>query len=116
VGFAPRWKATTGLGWKGGPLSLNMLGRYVGRYQDYQEFVANTNTLGNLWLFDLNANLAVGKAGEGGGSWIPGLAVTLGAINIFDKAPQFAHTTPPYDFNTVDIRGRTLYVQITSRW
>src|SRR5205807_2732726 len=36
VGFAPRWKGTVQLGYLKGLFSTTVIGRYTGRYLDYQ--------------------------------------------------------------------------------
>jgi iron complex outermembrane receptor protein len=115
VGFAPRWKGIAGLAWKRGPLSANLAGRYVGEYRDYQDAVPNTNELGNNWIFDLNARFEFGEV-LGGGHWLAGTYVAVGAINLFDKRPPFSYGYLPYDAAEYDIRGRMVYAQGGIKW
>jgi iron complex outermembrane recepter protein len=116
VGFAPRWKGTAALRWRQGPLSANLVGRYTGRYKDYQEQVPNSNELGNFWIFDLNLRYDAGRALTDSPRWVAGTYLSLGAINLFDKAPPFSYGYPTYDYTQYDIRGRIVYAQIGLKW
>jgi len=42
------------------PYTANVAGRYIGHYQDYQEFSPNSNVLGDFWLFDANFRYSFG--------------------------------------------------------
>jgi len=113
-GWAPRWKGTAALGWKQGPLSMDLAGRYIGRYKDYQFLAPNSNELGNFWLVDLNARWDLGKALARNNRWLAGASVALGAVNLFDKTPPFSYGSPPYDWSQYDLRGRLLYIRTVS--
>lgn len=109
--WAPRWKGTLALGWKRGPYSLKLSGRYVGRYQDYD----SENAIGNFWFFDANFRLAAGQAITPGSQWLKGLYLELGAVNLFNRLPQasnYQFGTLGYDPAQGDLRGRFLYGQI----
>jgi len=116
VGWAPRWKGTAALNWKRGSLSANFAGRYIGRYRDYQDVVANSNELGNSWTFDIYARYEVGQALANWNSWLAGAYVSLGAVNLFDKAPPLSYGFPTYDAAEYDIRGRFVYTRIGIKW
>ena len=116
VGFAPRWKGTAALAWQGGPVAVNLAGRYIGRYKDFQEAVPNNNELGNSWIFDLNVRYDAGRALGNLKRGLAGSYISLGAVNLFDKAPPFSYGFYPYDFNETDIRGRMVYVQAGVGW
>jgi|HubBroStandDraft_4_1064222.scaffolds.fasta_scaffold00601_8 iron complex outermembrane receptor protein len=117
VGWAPRWKGSAGIGWMHGPLSASLAGRYVGRYKDYQDFVPNSNELGNFWIFDSNFRYEVGNALAGGNAWLGGTYVAVGAVNLFDRAPQPSYYAGlGYDPSQYDIRGRVIYVQAGGKW
>jgi iron complex outermembrane receptor protein len=114
-GWAPRWKGTTALNWKHGPVSANLAARYVGPYKDYQYFVPNTNELGNFWVFDLNIRLDMGwprASGNAGASTF----VAIGAVNLTDKTPPFSYNDPAYDNTQYDIRGRFIYARLGIKW
>jgi iron complex outermembrane recepter protein len=112
IGFAPRWKGTAALNWKLNSFAANLAGRYIGRYKDYQDFVPNSNELGNSWVFDLNVRYDAGRAFGVRNGWLAGSYVSLGSINMFDKTPAFTRGSPFYDWAEYDIRGRIVYAQI----
>jgi iron complex outermembrane recepter protein len=112
VGWAPRWKGTAALAWKRGPLSMNVAGRYVGPYLDYQALVPNTHETGNSWVIDASARYEVGQAVAGSHPWRARAYVALGAVNVFNKTPPFAFTGSWYDYSEYDIRGRFLHLTV----
>jgi outer membrane receptor protein involved in Fe transport len=116
VGWAPRWKGTAALAWKRGTLSMNLAGRYLGRYLDYQDFVPNTHETGNSWIVDATARCEVGRAAAGVHPWLRGAYVALGAVNVFNKTPPFAYTASWYDYSEYDIRGRFLHLNVGMRY
>jgi len=114
-GFAPRWKGTAALDWHRGPLSINLAGRYIGRYWDYQEFLPNTNELGNFWIADLNSRYDIGAALFNDGRRLGGTYVAVGAVNLLNRQPQLSYGVP-YDPFEADIRGRFVYGRIGVKW
>jgi iron complex outermembrane recepter protein len=114
-GFAPRWKGTAGLAWKLRTLTVNVAGRYLGRYRDYQDYVPNTNVLGNFWLLDSNARYDFGKDLVPSGSWASGVYAAVGAINLLNRQPQFSYSDG-YDPLETDLRGRILYLSVGLKW
>jgi len=112
--WSPRWKGTMALKWDLRNWSTYLAGRYVGHYQDYD----STRFIGNFWLVDANVRYALGKVVIPSSQW-ENLYVRIGAVNLFNKLPQFSN----YDFGGVgydptqsDIRGRFLYAQLGTRW
>jgi iron complex outermembrane receptor protein len=117
VGWSPRWKGTAGLAWGKGPLSMNVTGRYISRYLDYQLFVPNnTNEIGNTWIFDFNTRYEVGKALASTNPWLKGSYVAFGAVNLLNKTPPFSYTPYMYDLTEYDIRGRYLHLNVGLRF
>jgi iron complex outermembrane receptor protein len=112
TGWAPRWKGTAALAWQRGPLSLNLAGRYIGRYKDYQIIVPNSNELGNAWFLDLNARFEAGQTLASTGSWLAGTYLAVGAVDLLDKTPPFSYGGIPYDPSQYDIRGRFIYANV----
>jgi len=113
--WAPRWKGTVSLGWQRGPWSANIDGRYVSSYQDYD----STSRIGNFWLSDAYFRWALGEGYAPRGSLLHGAYVAAGAVNLFNRAPQFSNVysdTLGYDPTQADIRGRYLYAQIGLKW
>jgi iron complex outermembrane receptor protein len=111
-GFAPRWKGTAALGWERGPLSTNLTGRYIGSYRDYQDYVPNTNELGNTWYCDLNIRYDLSKALGNTDRWYHRSFVEIGAVNLLNNLPKFSYIGATYDYAESDIRGRFVYAQI----
>ncbi len=112
--FSPRWKGTASLGWKKDQLTANAMGRYVGRYTDYN----STRTIGDFWLFDANLRYEFGKA-FASSPWLAGAFVELGGVNLLDKDPQFSNFgfgRAGYDPTQSDIRGRFLYLRLGARF
>jgi len=118
--FAPRWKGTVALGWKLGPYSANIDGRYVGRYSDYQPLANGTTlTLGNIWLCDANFRYNVGQAIAPNSEMLRGFYVELGGVNLLNRQPQFSAFSfgqLGYDPSQADIRGRFLHGQLGLKW
>jgi iron complex outermembrane receptor protein len=116
VGWAPRWRGTAALAWKEGPVSMNLAGRYIGRYLDYQDSVPNTNELGNTWIFDFNARYEVGQVVASANPWVARSYVAFGAVNLLNKTPPFSYTPSWYDNSEYDIRGRFLHLNAGVRF
>jgi outer membrane receptor protein involved in Fe transport len=116
VGWAVRWKGTAALAWKLGPLSMNIDGRYIGPYLDYQLFVPNTNEIGNSWVCDFNARYEVGQAHASTNPWLAHAYIALGAVNLFNRTPPFSYTPFSYDIQAYDIRGRFLHLDMGVRF
>ncbi|MBL8271689.1 TonB-dependent receptor [Steroidobacter sp.] len=108
--FAPNWKATASLGWNTSALQTTLAARYVGEYEDY---APSKRKLGDFTVFDFNAKLQLGKALGWTGSVLEQSYVTLGAVNLFNRLPDYSYNrgTVGYDPTQYDIRGRFIYLQ-----
>jgi len=115
-GFSPRWKGTLALAWKRGPYAANLGARYIGRYKDYQDLMPNSNQLGNFFFYDVNLHYEVGPHPSPRLSWLAGSNVTVGALNLFDRLPEFSYSGNAFDSNESDIVGRFLYASIGVKW
>jgi len=115
VGWAPRWKGTAAIAWSSGPLVASFSGRYLGRYLDYQDYLPNTNEIGNTWIFDVNARFETGKVLSKGNGWLAGSYVAVGAVNLLNKTPPFSNNFLWYDYRNYDARGRYLYLNVGTR-
>jgi iron complex outermembrane receptor protein len=112
VGWAPRWKGTAALTWQQGPLAVHFVGRYIGRYLDYQDLVANSNEIGNSWIFDMHARWDVPRVQVGRASWLTGSYIALGVVDLFDRTPPFSYNPNWYDTQQYDLRGR--FIRLTA--
>ena len=114
--WAPRLKANASLGWHRGPFSVSGAMRYLGRYRDYQDFGPNSNRLGGYALWDASANLVLGDLL---GLKTPGLKRTelsISAVNLFDRGPQFSNSGLGYDPEQFDILGRFVTARLRLAW
>ncbi|HEY0342271.1 MAG TPA: hypothetical protein VGC34_15815, partial [Steroidobacteraceae bacterium] len=88
------------------------VGRYVGSYNDYLGYTGTyPHELGDFWIFDGNARLDVGKMFANEGSWWRDTYVSVGAVNMFNRQPQFSYYFYGYDTTQADPLGRYVYVQ-----
>jgi len=109
--WAPRWKGNVNLGWRKGYMTANVVGRYVGRYQDY----GSTREIGNFWLYDANVRYAISKRAEKYSERIKEAYVEIGGVNLFNSLPQYSNyggSFLGYDPTQADIRGRFLYARL----
>jgi len=116
AGWAPRWKGTAAVAWKRDAISVNLAGRYIGRYRDYQDFVPNTNEIGNTWIVDGSARYDIGQAFTQSDPRRMHAYVSVSVVNLFNKAPPFAFTPSWYDQSEYDIRGRFLHLSVGLRY
>jgi iron complex outermembrane recepter protein len=113
--WAPRWKYHATLSWNRSRYSAQAGARYVNAYQDYD----TTRTIGNFWLFDATINVALGKARTTDERSPSGAQLSVGAVNLFNRAPQYSSFTRNfvgYDPSQADIRGRFLYLELRYRF
>ena len=89
---------------------LNVSGRYVGPYRDYQ-YVPNSNELGNSWFVDMNARYEIGQALAGSSGRLAHSYISVGVVDLLDKTPPFSYGAP-WDNSQYDIRGRYVYVKL----
>ena len=116
VGWAPRWKGTASVAWKRGLLSANVAGRFVGRYLDYQDFVPNSNEIASTWVFDVSARAEIGETFASTVPFAKNAYVSIAAVNLLNKIPQFSYNPAWYVFQESDIRGRYLRLSVGSRF
>ncbi len=113
VVWAPRWKGTVATGWKLGPLSANVAGRYISRYQDYAPLANGSFAqLGDSWFWDANFHYEVGGRGAFGNRWLNGAYMELGGVNLLNRLPKYSNFGFGYDPTQADIRGRFLYARL----
>jgi iron complex outermembrane receptor protein len=112
--WAPRWRGNAMLAWSHGTLSASAIGRYVGRYRDYD----TSSTIGNFWLFDANLRWAVGDEFFRSSNYLSGSYAELGGVNLLNKEPQYSNYEQGilgYDPAQADIRQRFIYVRLGVR-
>jgi iron complex outermembrane recepter protein len=108
--WAPRWKASAALAWGLGPWSATAVGRYIGKYIDYD----STHTIGDFWLFDTSLRYLFGASS----GRLKQAHVELGAVNLFNRQPQYSNFDfggVGYDPAQADIRGRFIYLRVGAK-
>jgi iron complex outermembrane recepter protein len=114
AGFAPRWKGTLSLSWNLGSYAAIVSSRYIGEYADYTEFGGSVfpHDLGRYWFCDANLRYSLGQSLAPRSRWLAGTFVEVGAVNLFNRLPQYSYYSNGYDVAEADIRGRFLYAQV----
>jgi iron complex outermembrane recepter protein len=113
-GFAPRWKGTASLGLERPSWLLQLRGRYVGSYLDYDlgGFIADPRDNGDVWYADASFRWTLRDLFGAESTYLQ-----LAATNLFDRQPQFSHyDTFGYDPSQYDIRGRFISLTVGARW
>ncbi len=117
--WSPRWKGAVSLGWLNGDnVSATINSRYVGAYLDPAAFATGPRAgtyqqLGDFWIADLNVELGVGNWLAPQNTWLSATRLSLGALNVFNKLPDFCNAClSGYDAQQYDIRGRFAYAEL----
>jgi iron complex outermembrane receptor protein len=101
----PRDRGEFALGWSGGPHAVNALVHYTSGYANDRSGVTDTS-IASQTTVDLLYSRAVGAA----------LDLSLGVVNVADKAPPLAQFALGYDPVVADPRGRVVSVGLTKRF
>jgi iron complex outermembrane receptor protein len=105
AGAVARWRHSLTGTWARGPLGVSLTNRYTSGYHDSDPETHDSVGSYNVW--DL----------AGTYNWSKSLAVTLGAKNLFDRAPPFSNQTyafqSGYDPKYADPFGRILYTRVS---
>jgi iron complex outermembrane receptor protein len=110
--YAPRWKGTAGIGWRLGTLSANLSARYTGRYTDFD----GVRDLGDFTLFDVHADYELGQLLGRNNRYVSGMVVSVGAINLLNRLPDFSNNFLGYDATQYDLRGRFIHADVRIKW
>ena len=108
LNWAPKLKATAALNWSRGPVKVNLAGRYVGHYFDYESL---TREIGNFGFVDANLHYSFNDVGRS--PLIRGAYLEAGGVNLLNRQPQYSSYffgALGYDPAQSDIHGRYLYV------
>jgi iron complex outermembrane receptor protein len=118
--WVPKLRANAGMGWNLGAWSASLTGRYVGKYRDYNPLNdGRYQRLGGRALWDLNVAWDLGQEEMFRSGWLSKLRIAVGAVNLFDREPQFSASIGPgfgFDASQGDIRGRYIYGDISIRF
>jgi len=118
--WAPEWKSVASLGWDRGPYSVNMIGRYISQYTDYQDLGPTSRQLGDFWLFDLSAQYEFGRVFAANNRYLRDAFFQLSVVNLFNSLPDvyssFNGGSKSYDPMQYDIRGRFISATVGIRF
>lgn len=121
TGWSPDWKIVQRLGWSyRDDAHVTVVGRYVSSYDDPVPLYTGPNAgssakLGDLWMFDVNVDLAIGRWLSIAPRLFAGTRLKIGGTNIFNKLPEFCNSCRSpvgYDASQYDILGRAVYAEL----
>lgn len=120
VSGTPRWKGRVALDWAyEDDVHAALIGRWVSAFQDSEPLATGpgagtTQILGDFWMFDLNVDLGVGAWLASGESSLSDTRLSVGAVNLFNRLPDFCNgcSSRGYDPTQYEIRGRLLYADL----
>jgi iron complex outermembrane receptor protein len=116
--WSPRWRGSASLNWKYRSLSAVATGRYVSGYRDYSPLATGEfQHLGDFWTTDVNFSFALGQSYRFQRAGLKDLAISVGAVDLFDvRVPYSTYSVGGYDPSQYDIRGRSAYLQLSTRF
>lgn len=115
-GTITAWRVQAGLLWQCGIWGASLDARYLPSYDDADFTGTRTGRrVDAQMLVDAQVNIDL-RRGEST-AWWSGLALQVGASNLFDDAPPFAEIGSPfgYDLTQGDLRQRFWYVNLAKR-
>lgn len=104
----PQDRVEYGISWSKGSSELNLRGHYISGYKNDRTGITSTR-IDDWNSFDLQYNVTFD--GIGGGT-----VLTVGAINLFDKAPPLAQLNLGFDPMVHDPRGRVIYIGLNQKF
>ena len=104
LGTIAKWRAIFSVDWERDVLGATAHARYVPAYADTLSGIRNGRTLSSQTFVDLQFSLNLKR----------GLALAVGAYNVFDEQPDFAEVNGAqgYDTSQGDLKGRFWYVRL----
>ncbi len=101
----PRNRGEFGLGWSGGPNALTALVHYTDGYANDRSGITDAS-IASQTTVDLLYSRAIGAD----------LDLSIGVVNVADKAPPLAQFALGYDPVVADPRGRVVSIGLTKRF
>lgn len=106
----PQDRVEYGLYWSMGAHNLNLLGHHISSYTNDRAGITDPHIKAQN-TFDLQYSMVVdGLIGLGGTTF------TVGAINIFNKAPPIAQLFLGFDATVHDPRGRVIHIGVNQKF
>jgi iron complex outermembrane receptor protein len=115
-GTIPEWRAVGTLTWKLRRFGASTTTTFVPSYQDADVWTGPLDRrIASQTVVDLQAWIDLDMAGA---ALLDGSTLTVGARNLFDRAPEFAHAGASfgYDISQSDLTGRFLYFRLRKRF
>jgi iron complex outermembrane receptor protein len=112
-----RWRATATLGWAIRGVGLSATGRYSPGYEDATTSTGPTGRhLSSQVLVDMQGSLDFDEFFSNRSAWLPGLKLTAGVSNLFDKEPNFSEITDVRGFDPAqgDLMQRFAYLKLSA--
>lgn len=117
LGTIPSWRVITTLGWSLDSTHLTATARYASSYRDTWLEEQTGHRVASQTLVDAQLSHQFGRF-NATPALLRGCTVTMGAMNLFDRAPPFATVSAAagYDLSQGDLRQRFVYVRISKRF
>jgi iron complex outermembrane recepter protein len=116
AGTIPEWRIVGTVGWKVGDFGLSTTTTFTPSYRDADLWAGPLDRrISSQTLVDLQAWMDLTMEGN---ALLDGSTLTLGARNVFDQAPEFAHAGDylGYDFSQSELTRRFVYFRISKRF
>jgi len=116
AGSIAKWQAVAGLGWAIPRMGLSAVARYLPAYDDALYMIGPTGrSIASFTQVDLQGWYSFDSASAPAMSWLQGLKLTVGLINVFDREPSFAEVGyfTGHDLSQGDLRQRFAYLRLS---
>lgn len=116
AGTIPEWRLVGTVGWKLGDFGWSTTTTFTPSYQDADVWTGPLDRrIGSQILMDLQAWMDLNREGS---VLLDGTTLTIGARNVFDRAPEFANAGAAlgYDFSQSDLTRRFIYLRLSRRF
>lgn len=116
AGTIPEWRIVGTVGWKLADFGLSTTTTFTPSYQDADPWTGPLDRrLSSRTLVDLQAWVDLKSEGN---ALLNGSRLTLGARNVFDRAPEFANAGASlgYDISQSELTGRFIYFRVSKHF
>ncbi len=112
-GTIPEWRLVGSLTWEGTGWGMSTTTTFTPRYQDADVTGVLNRRLPSRTIIDMQAWLELDQLWELDA--LDGLKLTVGALNLFDREPDFANAglVFGFDISQADLRQRFAYLRLT---
>lgn len=116
-GTIPKWHAVATVAWKREAMSLSTAARYISAYEDTLRTTVTERTVRAQFLIDTQLSIDFGAL-SGTTALLPGVMLTTGVVNLFDRDPGFSETNQIFgiDLSQGTMRGRFGYLKLSKQF